>query len=78
MEFEKVPCMCGKQARIVECGVGVYIHCPHCNSGTTMQTTKTDALRCWEEKGIEIMKNRGICNLALTQIYPHPDNPRKD
>lgn len=78
MNYEKVPCTCGEGARVVYSGAGIYIHCVNCGRDTPMQTTKTDALRYWEEKGKEIMKNRGICNLALSQIYPHPDNPRKD
>ena len=78
MGYEKVPCKCGEEARVVYCGVGIYIHCPNCGSDTPMQSTKTDALRCWNEKGKVIMKNRGICNLSLNQIYSHPDNPRKD
>lgn len=78
MNYEKVPCTCGESARVVYSGAGIYIHCVKCGRDTPMQTTKTDALRYWEEKGKEIMKNRGICNLALSQIYPHPDNPRKD
>ena len=78
MNYEKVPCTCGESARVVYSGAGIYIHCVNCGRDTPMQTTKTDALRYWEEKGKEIMKNRGICNLALSQIYPHPDNPRKD
>ena len=78
MNYEKVPCTCGESARVVYSGAGIYIHCVNCGRDTPMQTTKTDALRYWEEKGKEIMKNRGICNLALSKIYPHPDNPRKD
>lgn len=78
MNYEKVPCTCGEGARVVYSGAGIYINCVNCGRDTPMQTTKTDALRYWEEKGKEIMKNRGICNLALSQIYPHPDNPRKD
>lgn len=78
MNYEKVLCKCGGEARVVYSGMGIYIHCTSCGSDTPMQSTKADALKYWNEKGNEIMKNRGICNLPLSQIYPHPDNPRKD
>lgn len=50
MEYETIKCRCGEQARIVENGAGTYIHCPHCNAGTYMHTTKQDAIRCFQEE----------------------------
>ena len=47
-EYEKTPCVCGKEARVVVCGVGCYIRCPWCGRSTVMCTTKEDALKEWK------------------------------
>lgn len=47
--YEKIECSCGEQARIVESGVGTYIHCPFCDRTTIMCSTKKDAIREFEE-----------------------------
>ena len=45
--YEQTPCECGKNARIVICGVGCYIRCPYCEKSTYMCTTKKDAIKKW-------------------------------
>ena len=50
IEYERIPCSCGEQARIVENGVGTYIRCPFCDRTTMMCTTKEDAIRKFEEE----------------------------
>lgn len=50
MNYEKIQCFCGKLARIVESGVGTYIHCPFCNRETHMCTTKEDAIKKFQEE----------------------------
>lgn len=80
MNNEPVICpKCEKRARIVVSMVGSYVRCPWCDFSVYMQNTKEDAIKLWNKKaeGIE-MKNRGICNLYLNELFPHPDNPRKD
>lgn len=42
--YEQIRCKCGEQARIVECGVGTYIHCPYCEAQTYMCSKKEDAI----------------------------------
>lgn len=43
-------CKCGnKEVRLVECGVGVYIHCPVCDRGTYMCSTKEQALKIYKD-----------------------------
>lgn len=49
MEYEKINCSCGKQARIVISGVGVYITCPDCGLTTTMQSARDAAEEEWRE-----------------------------
>lgn len=48
--YEEIACSCGKQARVVVCGVGVYINCPYCGTGTYMCTTREQAIRMFKEK----------------------------
>lgn len=47
--YEKIPCACGQQARVVVCGVGAYIDCPYCGAGTYMCTTKEQAIQRFKE-----------------------------
>ena len=48
--YGKIRCSCGREARIVECLVGCYIHCVWCDGATCMCTTKADALRRWSDE----------------------------
>lgn len=50
IDYEKIKCKCGKQARIVVCGVGTYIDCPYCGAGTNMRSTKEDAIKRFKEQ----------------------------
>ncbi len=50
MDYEKLSCFCGEQARIVVSGVGTYIHCPFCQRYIYMCSTKEDAIRKFKEK----------------------------
>ena len=47
-QYEEINCKCGKKARIVECGIGVYIRCPFCDRGTYMVDSKEKAIHLWE------------------------------
>lgn len=49
MQYGEIDCSCGKVARVVMCGVGVYITCPHCGETTSMQSTKEAAEQEWKE-----------------------------
>lgn len=49
MMYGEIDCSCGKVARIVTCGVGVYITCPHCGQTTSMQSTRDAAEEEWKE-----------------------------
>ncbi len=75
-----LPCICGGKARLVVCGVGSYVRCPECDAATYMCTTGEDALQKWKERQEKTMKedNQKIVYIGLDQIYPHPDNPRKN
>lgn len=58
-KYETIICRCGKQARIVVCGVGCYINCPYCGAGTNMLTTKEDAVRIFKEEGnMDVFANK--------------------
>lgn len=48
--YEKIKCRCGRNARIVVCGVGCYIRCPYCEKSTYMCTTKSEAIKKWKMK----------------------------
>ena len=85
--YEMVPCICGKQARVVVCGVGSYISCPSCGAGTYMKPTKKEALMLWEKikSGAESQKEeimgteeRNIVYIGVDHIHTHPENPRKE
>lgn len=85
--YEMVPCICGKQARVVVCGVGSYISCPSCGAGTYMKPTKREALMLWEKikseaesQKEEIMgiEERNIVYIGVDHIHTHPENPRKE
>lgn len=81
MEYKNIKCDCGKDARIVESAVGVYIRCPHCGRSTYMQNTVEDALILWQEMTEDNTGGNMENNIKLIKIenlYPHPDNPRKD
>lgn len=81
MEYKKVKCTCGKDARIVENRVGVYIRCPYCNRCTYMQNTVDDALKLWQEMTEDNTGGNMESNIKFIKIdnlLPHPDNPRKD
>lgn len=61
--------------------------CPWCKKTTYMQANREDALRLWDEiskeddtkKEEEAMEERqGIVYINTEEIYPHPENPRKD
>lgn len=87
--YEKVPCLCGYEARVVVCGVGSYVHCPWCGRSTTMRSTKADALEYWKqmtaainaEKKEDIKMTEKIQDfiyIKTDHIHPHPENPRKN
>ena len=44
-----VRCTCGNEARVVVCGVGAYVSCPICGSGTYMCNSKEDAIKMFQE-----------------------------
>lgn len=74
---------CSKPPRLVVCGVGSYVRCPWCNTGTYMQSRKEDAIQLWNQMMREEEKNmshtdNNIVNIKIERLYPHPDNPRKD
>lgn len=48
MQYGEIDCSCGKVARVVMCGVGVYISCPFCGDSTTMQSTREAAEEEWK------------------------------
>lgn len=84
---ELVPCICGKEARLVICGVGSYVRCVWCDRGTYMCTTSEDTMRMWREMAAEetvakeenkVAEEREIKYIKTEQIYPHPENPRKN
>lgn len=79
--YNTLSCPCGRRARIVGSMVGSYVHCPWCDRSTIMQNTEGDAVRLWENMNREEMKMREenkIVNIRIDEIYPHPDNPRKN
>lgn len=86
--YELVPCICGKEARVVVCGAGSYIRCVWCERGTCMCITREDALSLWEKMTAaetaakevnKVTENKqGIKYIKTEYIYPHPENPRKD
>lgn len=49
-QYETIQCRCGKEARVVVCGVGTYIACRYCGAGTYMCTTKEDAIKKFTEE----------------------------
>lgn len=48
-QYDKVECSCGNDARVVICGVGCYIHCPHCDLSTHMTSDRETAEKRWKE-----------------------------
>lgn len=60
MDYEKTPCFCGEQARIVVCqGVGVYVRCPFCDRCSFIYPTKEAAIKGFKERyGNEGCNNR--------------------
>lgn len=81
--YETIQCKCGKNARIVESMVGVYVCCPFCNSTTYMQNSVKDAIALWEKiqvkkEDYKMEEKSGIVYIAAEHIRPHPENPRKN
>lgn len=48
-QYDKIECSCGKDARVVICGVGCYIHCPYCDLSTHMTSNREAAEKRWKE-----------------------------
>lgn len=70
---------CKKEPRVVVSMVGSYVRCPWCDFSTYMQSTKEDAVKLWNKLAKELnMEKDNIINIKMAEIYPHPDNPRKD
>lgn len=70
---------CNKEPRVVVVSmVGSYVRCPWCDFSTWMQNTREDAIRLWNKLVKEIEMKDNIVNISMKEIYPHPDNPRKD
>lgn len=69
---------CNKEPRVVISMVGSYVRCPWCDFSTWMQNTREDAIRLWNKLVKEIEMKDNIVNISMKEIYPHPDNPRKD
>lgn len=70
---------CQKEPRVVISMVGIYLRCPWCDFSTWMQNTREDAIRLWNKLVKEInMEKDNIVSIKMAEIYPHPDNPRKD
>lgn len=47
--YDKIECVCGKKARVVECGVGYFVHCPSCDRSTPMAWDREKVEREWKE-----------------------------
>lgn len=81
-EVDFHPCkVCKKGARlVVMAGIGSYVCCTWCGASTYMCTTREEAIKKWNEKEEKsAMGNEaGIVYINITQIYPHPENPRKN
>lgn len=90
MKTEPLLCpKCNKEPRVVVSMVGSYVRCPWCDFSTYMQTTTEDALKLWNTMAKNIKAEGGsnmqkaeakdnIVSIDIKEIYPHPDNPRKD
>lgn len=81
MKNKPLPCpKCNKEPRVVVCGVGSYVRCSWCDSSAWMQNTREDAVKLWNKlvEEIEMEMKDNIVNISMKDIYPHPDNPRKD
>lgn len=72
MDYQEIQCICGKMARIVECGAGTYINCQHCGRCIYMCTTKEDAIKKFKEK-YEIKMENEITAVKITSFeeYEH-------
>lgn len=68
MVYKGIRCKCGAEARIVESGVGTYIHCPICDRGTHMCSTKEEAIKKFKEM-IEMDDNKGV-SAAVAPVQP--------
>lgn len=49
MEFKETECSCGKIARILFCGVGVYVTCSYCGKTGKIKDTEEEAMESWKE-----------------------------
>lgn len=78
--IRQFPCFkCGHQARLVICGVGSYVRCPHCEAGTYMCATKEEAESLWNKKKAEYAGkgHNMIQEIELSKLRVHPKNVRK-
>lgn len=49
MEYKETECSCGKIARILFCGIGIYVTCPHCGKTGKIKDTEEEAMESWKE-----------------------------